>query len=670
MNKSISNKIGVTIASVLFVTISIMLVILLLKEENQKMNATKSNVKEISELMTKSISFAMAEGTTDVEPMIDEANKSENISELRIIPTDIIDEGSSDNLDELEKNVESSKETKFVNEEFNGVHVFRSVVPLLANETCLDCHDSEIGDPLAIISIRYSTENTFAEINSQRWFAIIMGIIVILIAIGVAVYVIKNKLLKDLFITVAAIEKLGKGEICDKIEIKRADEIGQLVSTVNILRANLCSKSESANAIAQGDLSNEVEVLSENDVLGISMNSVKRSLNDLADGTKQLAQNAAKGNLTYRANEDKHAGEYKKIIEGFNNTLDVAIKPINEGTKILAAMAEGDFTKRVEGNYQGDHQLIKNSINQVVDSLGKVLAEVNGVVDSTIASSTQIVDSTREMGSGARDQASQTESVVSSINEMTATIQDSSKNASIASETAKKAKDIAVEGGEVVNETISGITQISEVVLQASSIVKKLGDNSDQIGEIIQVIRDIADQTNLLALNAAIEAARAGDLGKGFAVVADEVRQLAERTTKATKEIGEMISTIQSDTKVAVDSMIVGAEEVERGKKLALRAGDSLGNIIDVSDQVMDVINQVAAASEEQSSAVEQININVEQISEVTQRSTLSIDEIIQSADSLNQLTSNLNALLGKFKVKEKSKNAKVEEHAEAEVLY
>ena len=148
------------------------------------------------------------------------------------------------------------------------------------------------------------------------------------------------------------------------------------------------------------------------------------------------------------------------------------------------------------------------------------------------------------------------------------------------------------------------------------------------------------------------------------------MRQLAERTTKATKEIGEMISTIQSDTKIAVDSMIVSSEEVEKGKKLALIAGDSLGNIIDVSDQVMDVINQVAAASEEQSSAVEQININVEQISEVTQRSTLSIDEIIQSADGLNQLTSNLNALLGKFKVKEKTNIAKVEEHAEAEALY
>jgi methyl-accepting chemotaxis protein len=205
------------------------------------------------------------------------------------------------------------------------------------------------------------------------------------------------------------------------------------------------------------------------------------------------------------------------------------------------------------------------------------------------------------------------------------------------------------------------------VVLSASKIVQKLGDNSDQIGAIIQVIRDIADQTNLLALNAAIEAARAGDLGKGFAVVADEVRQLAERTTKATKEIGEMITTIQTDTKVAVDSMVLGAEEVEKGRELAEKAGYSLGSIIEVSNQVMDVINQVAAASEEQSSAVEQINMNIEQISEVTQKSAMSVDEISHSADGLNELTANLNALLRKFRVN--NNREVVVENVQSEVL-
>jgi methyl-accepting chemotaxis protein len=653
MNTSILKKIGATITFVLFVTISIMLFVLITKDENQKMDATMSNVIELSELMTKSISFAMAEGTTDVEPLIVEANKSENISELRIIPTDLIYEGGSENLDPIEKQVENSKVYEFINEELNGSPVFRSVVPLLSNETCIDCHDSNIGDPLAIISIRYSTVNTYAEIVSQRLFAIVMGIIVIIIAIFFTIYIIKNKVLKDLFTTVSAIELLGNGEICEQININRYDEIGHLVNTVNRLRRYLSSKAESANLIAQGDLSNNVEVLSENDILGISMNLVRESLIQLVNDANSLSENAALGNLKFRSDENKHQGDYKKIIQGFNDTLDVAIEPINEGTKVLTAMSEGDFTQRVVGVYKGDHQVIKNSINNVIDSLSMVIIEVNGVVGSTVASSKQIAESTHEMGQGAREQASQTESVVSSVNQMTATILDSSKNASIASEIAKKAKGFAVKGGAVVEQTITGIVQISEVVLEAHNIVKKLGDNSDQIGVVVQVIRDIADQTNLLALNAAIEAARAGELGKGFAVVADEVRQLAERTTRATKEIGEMINTIQSDTKVAVDSMIKGAAEVEKGKELAGNAGDSLESIIEVSNQVMDVINQVAAASEEQSSAVEQINISIEQISEVTNKSTVNVDAISHSADGLISLTANLNSLLNKFKISE-----------------
>ena len=160
--------------------------------------------------------------------------------------------------------------------------------------------------------------------------------------------------------------------------------------------------------------------------------------------------------------------------------------------------------------------------------------------------------------------------------------------------------------------------KISEVVKQSAETVQALGKSSDQIGEIVQVIDDIADQTNLLALNAAIEAARAGEQGRGFAVVADEVRKLAERTTKATKEIATMIKQIQKDTNDAVESMQQGTAEVEVGKKLAEKAGSSLQEIIHGAEQVVDIVTQVAAASEEQSSAAEQISKNIESTHIVT----------------------------------------------------
>ena len=213
----------------------------------------------------------------------------------------------------------------------------------------------------------------------------------------------------------------------------------------------------------------------------------------------------------------------------------------------------------------------------------------------------KLSSSAEEMAAGAQEQSAQASEVASAVEQMTSTILQTTKHASTAAESSKRAGSLAKEGGEVVAQTVVGMNRIAEVVRNAAQTVQELGASSDQIGEIVQVIDDIADQTNLLALNAAIEAARAGEQGRGFAVVADEVRKLAERTTKATKEIGEMIKKIQGDTGGAVKSISLGTEEVEKGKQLADKAGKSLQEIIKGSNDVVDVVNQVAAASEEQS---------------------------------------------------------------------
>ena len=233
----------------------------------------------------------------------------------------------------------------------------------------------------------------------------------------------------------------------------------------------------------------------------------------------------------------------------------------------------------------------------------------------------------------------------------------------MATEASKNAGKVAKEGGKVVDETINGMNRIAEVVQQSAKTVEELGNSSDQIGEIVQVIEDIADQTNLLALNAAIEAARAGEQGRGFAVVADEVRKLAERTTKATKEIASMIKQIQYETKGAVSSMRQGTEEVKNGKLFAAKAGESLKEIIEGADHVVDIISQVAAASEEQSSAAEQISKNIESISRVTSESANGIHQIASSAEDLNRLTNNLQQLVNRFNIKQTQGNFAVRQN-------
>ena len=194
---------------------------------------------------------------------------------------------------------------------------------------------------------------------------------------------------------------------------------------------------------------------------------------------------------------------------------------------------------------------------------------------------------------------------------------------------------------------------IADSVRESAETITELGKRSDEIGEIIGVIDDIADQTNLLALNAAIEAARAGEQGRGFAVVADEVRKLAERTTKATAEIAGMIKGIQKDTSGAVSSMEEGTKQVEAGMELAVKAGDSLTSIVSVVSEVQKMIEQIATASDEQSAAAEQISGNVGNIASVSKQSAQSAEQMAATAEELNRQTDALNELVSRFKLED-----------------
>lgn len=378
---------------------------------------------------------------------------------------------------------------------------------------------------------------------------------------------------------------------------------------------------------------------------------VRDKIRELNEEIAKLIDDSKDGLLDNRGNVAKFEGAYRKLIQGTNEMLDAVILPVQDGAQALEQMSTGDLTVRVTADYKGQHRKIKDSINNLGDSLEKVVKDVAEAVAATASASTQISSSSEEMAAGAQEQSAQATEVAGAVEQMASTIIQTTKNASTAADSAKNAGKIAQEGGSVVYQTVEGMNRIAEVVSKAAVTVQELGKSSDQIGEIVQVIDDIADQTNLLALNAAIEAARAGEQGRGFAVVADEVRKLAERTTKATKEIAAMIKAIQKDTGDAVNSMEEGTEEVEKGKDLANKAGESLKGIISASDDVLDVISQVATASEEQSAAAEQISKNIESISSVTHESAAGVQQIARASEDLNQLTENLQRLISQFKI-------------------
>jgi len=329
------------------------------------------------------------------------------------------------------------------------------------------------------------------------------------------------------------------------------------------------------------------------------------------------------------------------------------VRSINAILAEVEMFADGDMTASLPPGGENEIGRLTNGFNRAVEQVRGLMVQVVSVASETHDASSRISTVTEEMAAGAQEQTSQAHEVASAVEEMTRTIMENAKNASMTADTAKQARASAEQGGSVVEETITGMKSIAEVVRVSAATVQELGKSSDQIGEIISVIDDIADQTNLLALNAAIEAARAGEQGRGFAVVADEVRKLAERTTKATKEIATMIKKIQGDTHGAVTAMEKGTKHVDNGIKLADRAGTSLNEIVGISQKVTDMVTQIAAASEEQSTTSEMISKNVEAISTVTGESARGTQEIARASEELKQLTERLSELLSKFKVDE-----------------
>lgn len=509
------------------------------------------------------------------------------------------------------------------------------------------------GEKNEVIGVLFSGV-PLSEVQAANKSMIIMMIVLTAAFLIVLVWII-NIIIKKIIGTpvntlTGVAKEVALGNVNVRIDYESKDEIGELAASFRALLAAQKEKVDATHEIAAGNFK-KVELASSNDQLGIALNEAVGRLEETVKDTNSLVASATEGKLNARASVDKYRGAWKELLTGVNSLLDAVILPVQEGSKVLERMAQGDFTARVTGEFKGDHQIITNSINTVVESLNSALSQVSEAVQATASAASQISSSSEEMAAGSQEQSAQTTEVASAVEEMTSTILENTKNASYAAEATKESAVKAKEGGKVVSETVDGMNRISEVVSQSAEAIYTLGQNSDKIGEIIQVIDDIADQTNLLALNAAIEAARAGEQGRGFAVVADEVRKLAERTTKATKEIAMMIKQIQKDTGSAVESMQKGTDEVEKGKALVNKAGSMLGEIISSSEKATDSVIQVAAASEEQSAASEEISKNVEAIRSVTQESTVGIQQIARAAEDLNRLTETLQNLVSKFNI-------------------
>jgi methyl-accepting chemotaxis protein len=402
------------------------------------------------------------------------------------------------------------------------------------------------------------------------------------------------------------------------------------------------------------------------------------------------AERVGNGDLTVETLQVKTNDEIKTLADSFNKMVDNLrnmVHQINATSQTVAATSE-ELSSNSEEATKATQQVAK-AIEQIAIGSG----EQSKSVTDTVKVVEQVSQAIEQIAAGAQDQNKNVISTTDMVNEMVQKIDMMAEGMDTVKQVSEKNGVVAVQGGQAVEKTVAGMEQVKEAVFETARRINELGEQSQKIGEIIQVIDDIAEQTNLLALNAAIEAARAGEHGKGFAVVADEVRKLAERSGKATKEIAELITDIQRGTKVAVESMQIGTKEVEEGVSLAREAGESLneivtgvetagdqvgrimgliGEILERSEEVSKAVNNVAAiteentaATEEMSASAEQVNASMQNIASISEESaasaeevsasteelTASTEEISASAEQLSKMAQELQDLIAQFKV-------------------
>jgi methyl-accepting chemotaxis protein len=375
--------------------------------------------------------------------------------------------------------------------------------------------------------------------------------------------------------------------------------------------------------ISQGNMPKKIT-----DSYNGDFNVIKNNLNECIDNINLLVTDAVmlsvaavEGKLNTRADASKHQGDYKKVVDGVNKTLDEVINPVQEAVQVIQKMAAGDFTTTVIGDYKGDHAILKDAINGTITSMSDTLQQIMSTTEQVNRGSQQVADASQSLSQGATEQAASLEEITSSMTQIGSQTKLNAENANRANQLAINARNAAEKGNSEMTLLMNAMTEINE--------------SSKNINKIIKVIDEIAFQTNLLALNAAVEAARAGRHGKGFAVVAEEVRNLAARSAKAAKETAELIEG--------------SIKKVENGSDIATRTGVSLGEIKDGSTKVTDIVAEIAASSNEQAQGIAQTNTGLGQIDKVTQQNTANAEQSASAAEELSGQATQLNDMLSKF---------------------
>jgi methyl-accepting chemotaxis protein len=460
-----------------------------------------------------------------------------------------------------------------------------------------------------------------ARTSSGLLYVIVGGTLVV-VALGLTIaYLLARRIGSAMNELAGAAQSLARGDVDVSLAIDSKDEVGELARAFKEMIATQREMTQSAVAIAAGDVSVEVRPRSDRDALGHAFVGLLGTLKALVKETTSLVAAATAGQLSTRGNAGSFSGAYRDLVSGINQTLDAVVRPIDESSDVLARIAERDLTARVTGAYAGDFAKIKESINTAAATLEDAMGQVGIAAEQTASAGQQIASGSQALAQGSSEQAASLEEVSGSLNEMLASSQQTAASA----RDARRMADVAREC----------VTQGAESMQRLSAAIATIKDSSDQTAKIVKTIDEIAFQTNLLALNAAVEAARAGDAGRGFAVVAEEVRSLAIRSAEAAKTTANLI---EESVQSTASGVALNAEVSER-----------LTEIDRHVSQVSVVISEIATAGESQSQSVKHINVAVTELNEVTQQVAANAEESASASEELASQSQALTAMISTF---------------------
>ncbi len=691
-------SIGFTLAIVL-----IMVVVGLIASQVTKSSLTrnlKSSLHVISQIAAKAVKVGLEfDDKNEVASAVNAFTSQELFSYISV-------------TDKNGNNFYLYRKSGFPDIQASGSHSMEKLSNEMFNAVPVESNGTQIGT----VTIGISLEERNRALSSARKSIAIISFVMIIIFICITLFIAKMITKPIQKISKIAVE-LERGNLNQEITNQSGDEIGQLTESFRKMINAQRTKANVANELAQGNLDVDIKVVSEQDVLGAAMVTMKDSLrtmqadlqntiqsfkagnidtrchpnkmhgayaellkgvNDSLDAVieplwegidilqeyskgnlrremrvlpgKQivlteglngirnnlrslikegvmLATAADEGRLSVTGDTSKFEGDYCKIIQGMNNTVENILKPVREAVGCLEKMANGDLTVAMTGDYKGDDAMMKDAMNTTLKALNDTLGQVALTVEQVSSGAHQVSYSSHSLSQGATEQASSLEEVSSTMTELGSQTKQNAENAIQANQIATTSRDSADQGTQQMKQMLSAMAEINQA--------------SRDISKIIKVIDEIAFQTNLLALNAAVEAARAGVHGKGFAVVAEEVRNLAQRSAKAAKETTELIEG--------------SVKKVENGTNIANKTAKALNEIVDGVTKVTDLVGEIARASKDQDQGIQQVNQSLGDIDQVTQSNTAVAEESASAAELLSKQAMQVENMLNKFKLKKQN---------------